>query len=46
MYEQPMLASDRAVEQFVSEVDELRDHTARLEKRIELLERGHNGRER
>jgi ubiquinone biosynthesis accessory factor UbiJ len=44
-YEQPMLASARAVDQFASDVDELRDHIARIEKRIELLERGEPGRE-
>ena len=38
-YEQPMLASARAVDELLSDVDEVRDHTARLEKRIELLER-------
>jgi ubiquinone biosynthesis protein UbiJ len=37
MYEQPLLASRRAVEEFNREVDEVRDHAARLEKRIELL---------
>jgi len=44
-YEQPMLASARAVDRFVSEVDALRDQLARVEKRIELLERGEPGRE-
>jgi ubiquinone biosynthesis protein UbiJ len=44
-HEQPLLASARAVDQFLSDVDELRDHTARLEKRIELLERGPFARE-
>ena len=44
-YEQPILTSARAVDQFVGEVDELRDHAARLEKRIELLERRQSGRE-
>lgn len=37
VYEQPLLASRRAVEEFNREVDEVRDHGARLEKRIELL---------
>jgi ubiquinone biosynthesis accessory factor UbiJ len=45
IYEQPILASARAVDEFLSEVDELRDQTARLEKRIELLERGLRTRE-
>jgi ubiquinone biosynthesis accessory factor UbiJ len=45
IYEQPMLASARAVDQFLSDVDELRDDAARLEKRIELLERGLSTRE-
>lgn len=39
VYERPLLASRRAVEEFNREVDEVRDHAARLEKRIELLRR-------
>jgi ubiquinone biosynthesis protein UbiJ len=39
VHEQPMFASARAVEEFNREVDEARDHVARLEKRIELLRR-------
>jgi len=39
IYEQPMLTSARAVDQFNTEVDELRDDFARLEKRIEVLQR-------
>ena len=38
-YERPTLASARAVEQFNREVDDVRDHVARLEKRLELLRR-------
>ena len=38
-YEQPVLASRPAVEDFVRAVDELRDDAARLEKRIALLQR-------
>ena len=36
--EQPMIAKKRHVEQFVKEVDTLRDDTERLEKRLEKLE--------
>jgi ubiquinone biosynthesis protein UbiJ len=39
IHEQPMLASSRAVDEFNRDVDELRDHAARLEKRLELLQR-------
>jgi ubiquinone biosynthesis accessory factor UbiJ len=39
IHEQPMLASASAVDDFVREVDEVRDHAARLEKRVELLQR-------
>jgi ubiquinone biosynthesis accessory factor UbiJ len=39
VHEQPMLASARAIEEFNQEVDEVRDHAARLEKRLELLHR-------
>jgi ubiquinone biosynthesis protein UbiJ len=39
LHERPMFASARAVEEFNSEVDEVRDHAARLEKRLELLRR-------
>jgi ubiquinone biosynthesis protein UbiJ len=42
-HEQPMLASARAVELFNNEVDEVRDHLSRLEKRIELLSRRLSG---
>ena len=35
--EQPLIASARAVKEFVSDVDALRDDVARLEKRLELL---------
>jgi ubiquinone biosynthesis protein UbiJ len=42
-HEQPMLASARAIEAFNSEVDEVRDHLSRLEKRIELLSRRLSG---
>ncbi|HYH43624.1 MAG TPA: SCP2 sterol-binding domain-containing protein [Burkholderiales bacterium] len=38
-YEQPLLASRQAVDEFNREVDEVRDHAARLEKRLELLRR-------
>lgn len=39
MYERPVLANAPAVETFNRGVDEVRDHAARLEKRIELLSR-------
>jgi ubiquinone biosynthesis accessory factor UbiJ len=39
VYERPMLASSRAIDEFNREVDEVRDHAARLEKRLELLRR-------
>jgi ubiquinone biosynthesis protein UbiJ len=39
VHEQPIFASARAVEAFNQEVDEVRDHAARLEKRLELLRR-------
>jgi ubiquinone biosynthesis protein UbiJ len=39
LHERPMFASARAVEEFNREVDEVRDHAARLEKRLELLRR-------
>ena len=42
-HEQPMLASARAAEAFNSEVDEVRDHLSRLEKRIELISRRLSG---
>ncbi len=42
-HEQPMLALRRAVEEFNREVDEARDDTARLEKRLELLRRRLDG---
>jgi ubiquinone biosynthesis protein UbiJ len=35
--EQPMLARPAAVRQFLSEVDQLRDDLARIEKRIDAL---------
>jgi ubiquinone biosynthesis protein UbiJ len=38
-YENPLLASPAAVEAFNREVDILRDDAARLEKRLELIER-------
>ena len=38
-YEQPIVASTPAIEAFCREVDELRDDIARLEKRVELLQR-------
>jgi ubiquinone biosynthesis protein UbiJ len=38
-HEQPTLAQPRAVNEFNREVDEVRDHAARLEKRLELLKR-------
>jgi len=38
-YERPLLASRRAVDEFNREVDDVRDHAARLEKRIERLAR-------
>ncbi len=38
-YEQPVLASAQAIEAFNREVDDLRDATARLEKRLALLQR-------
>ena len=38
-HEQPSLALPRAVAEFNREVDEVRDHAARLEKRLELLQR-------
>jgi ubiquinone biosynthesis protein UbiJ len=38
-YEQPLLASARAVDEFNREVDVLRDDAARLAKRLSLLER-------
>jgi ubiquinone biosynthesis protein UbiJ len=40
VHEQPMFASARAVEEFNQEVDEVRDHAARLQKRLEFLSRG------
>jgi ubiquinone biosynthesis protein UbiJ len=39
VHEQPAFASAQAVEAFNREVDEVRDHAARLEKRLELLRR-------
>lgn len=38
-HEQPMIASAPALETFAREVDQVRDDVARLEKRIERLER-------
>jgi ubiquinone biosynthesis protein UbiJ len=38
-FEQPLLASARAVDEFNREVDVLRDDAARLDKRLELLQR-------
>lgn len=38
-HERPMLASARAVSEFNREVDAVRDHAARLEKRLELLKK-------
>ena len=38
-HEQPTLAQPRAVDEFNREVDDVRDHAARLEKRLELLRR-------
>jgi len=38
-YEQPVLVSASALDSFNREVDEVRDHAARLEKRIELIKR-------
>ena len=38
-HEQPTLARPRAVDEFNREVDDVRDHAARLEKRLELLRR-------
>ena len=43
MYERPLLATRRAVDEFNHEVDEARDHAARLDKRIELLRRRLSG---
>jgi ubiquinone biosynthesis protein UbiJ len=42
-HEQPTLALRRAVEAFNRDVDEVRDHAARLEKRLELLRRRLDG---
>lgn len=39
VYERPLLASREAVDEFNRDVDEVRDHAARLEKRIELMRR-------
>lgn len=39
-HEQPLIASRNDVEQFNREVDALRDDVARLEKRLEVRERG------
>ena len=38
-YESPLLASAQAVDEFIHEVDEVRDQVERLEKRLELLKR-------
>jgi ubiquinone biosynthesis protein UbiJ len=38
-YERPLVASRQAVDEFNREVDEVRDHAERLEKRIALLRR-------
>lgn len=43
IYERPLLASRRAIDEFNREVDEVRDHAARLEKRIERLRRQLSG---
>ena len=44
-YESPLLASAQAVDEFIHEVDEVRDQVERLDKRLDLLkresERGH-----
>ena len=45
IYERPLVASARAVEEFNREVDRIRDDTERLEKRIELLSRQQQNRE-
>jgi ubiquinone biosynthesis accessory factor UbiJ len=37
--EQPLIANKQDVERFVCEVDTLRDDVARLEKRLEQMER-------
>lgn len=39
VYERPAIASREGLEAFCRDVDEARDHAARLEKRIELLRR-------
>ena len=38
-YEQPVLVSASALDSFNREVDDVRDHAARLEKRIEMIKR-------
>ncbi len=38
-YEQPLLVTAAALDEFNREVDEARDHAARLEKRIEQIQR-------
>lgn len=40
-YENPVIASREALREFVHDVDELRDAAERLEKRVEILKRGH-----
>lgn len=42
-YEQPVLVSASALDTFNREVDEVRDHAARIEKRIELIKRRLSG---
>ena len=39
LHEQPAFASAQAIDQFNSEVDDVRDHVERLDKRLELLMR-------
>ena len=45
IHERPMLVAARAIDEFNREVDEVRDHAARLEKRLELLQRRLSARE-
>jgi ubiquinone biosynthesis protein UbiJ len=42
-YEQPVLAAATELDAFNREVDDVRDHAARLEKRIELIQRRLSG---
>ena len=40
MYESPLIASPQALQEFIREVDEVRDAVERLEKRLGLVKRG------